>query len=99
MCDKAGFSETDYTITPLGGPGLARLFTIDFVGDNEKTNVLRAKKKAWDSLPNPDGSWLALVVPTATGDTKAIINVHKSVKVERVEKLSKTLKSEMRHPM
>ena len=88
MCNKAGINEGDYTITPLGNPGLARLYAIGFVGDNVATNVLRTKK-ARDSLRNPDGSWLELIMPTATGDTKAYINVDNFAKVERVEKLSK----------
>ena len=32
MCDQAGIKESDYTVTPLGNPGLSRLFAIDFVG-------------------------------------------------------------------
>ena len=81
---KGRYQQSDSTITPLGSQGLTRLFAIDFVGDNEKTNILRAKK-ARDSLRNPDGSWLELLVPAATGDTKAYMNVDKFPKVERVK--------------
>ena len=90
MCDQAGIKESDYTVTPLGNPGLARLFAIDFVGTDEPLNILRAKK-ARDCLRNPDGKWLEVMVPAAAGDTRAYINVDKSPKVERVEKLSKLL--------
>ena len=91
MCDKAGIGDMEYSVTPLGNPGLSRLFAVGFVGDNEKTNSLRAKK-ARQCLRNKDGSWLELVVPTPTGENiKAYINPDKSPKVERVEELSKVL--------
>jgi len=90
MCDQAGIKEAEYTVTPLGNPGLARLFAIDFVGNDEPLNILRAKK-ARECLRSPDGKWLEVMVPAAAGDTRAYINVDKSPKVERVEKLSKIL--------
>ena len=91
MCDKACINPQDYVVMPLGNPGLSRLFSIDFVGDNDGTNNLRAKK-ARECLRNPDGSWIELVVTTPAGaNTKAYINPDKSPKVERVEKLSKIL--------
>ena len=90
-CDKARVGGSEYTITPLGSPGLCRLFAIDFVGNNEKTNALRAQK-ARECFRNEDSSWLVLEAPTTTGGrTKAYINVDKSPKVERVEKLPKML--------
>ena len=91
MCDKACINPKDYVVMPLGNPGLSRLFSIDFVGDNDGTNNLRAKK-ARECLRNPDGSWIVLVVTTPAGaNTKAYINFDKSPKVERVEELSKIL--------
>jgi len=91
MCDKAGIGQTDYVVKPLGNPGLSRLFSIDFIGSDDSTNKLRAKK-ARECLRNPNGSWDEVLVPTSTGtNTKAYINADKSPKVERVEKLSKIL--------
>ena len=91
MCDKAAIKSSDYSMKPLGNLGLSRLFAIDFIGDNEGTNNMQAKK-ARECLHNPDGSWLEKVVTTPTGEnTKAYINVDKSPKVERVEKLPQIL--------
>jgi len=91
MCDKAGISQTNYVVKPLGNPGLSRLFAIDFIGSDDSTNKLRAKK-ARECLRNPNGSWDEMLVATPTGtNTKAYINADKSPKVERVEKLSKIL--------
>ena len=90
MCGQAGIADDAYTVAPLGNPALSRLFAIDFIGGDETTNNLRAKK-AKDALRSPEGKWLELVVPTATGNTRAYINPDKSPKVERVEKLSKIL--------
>jgi len=90
MCDQAGITESDYKVTPLGNPGLSRLFAIDFIGDDEPLNALRAKK-ARNCLRDADGNWMEVRVPTATGDTRAYINADKTPKVERVEKLSKIL--------
>ena len=91
MCDKAGISQTNYVVKPLGNPGLSRLFAIDFIGSDDSTNKMRAKK-ARECLRNPNGSWEQMLVTTPTGtDTKAYIDADKSPKVERVEKLSKIL--------
>ena len=91
MCDKANIKPTDYVVKPLGNPGLSRLFSIDFIGEIDSTNNMRAKK-ARECLRNPDGSWVQVVVTTPTGtNTKAYINAHKSPKVERVAKLSEIL--------
>ena len=97
MCDKADIAPSNYVVKPLGNPGLSRLFSIDFVGDSEATNNLRAKK-ARECLRNPDGSWIEIVVTTPTGaPTKAYINPDKSPKVERVEKLSKIMHKICQH--
>ena len=91
MCSKADIDSSNYTVTPLGNPGLTRMFAIDFVGGDAETNALRASK-AKGCLRNKDGSWLELVVPTpADGDTKVYINLDKSPKVERMEKLCQVL--------
>ena len=91
MCDKAGINPPDYVVKPLGNPGLSRLFSIDFIGESDVTNNLRAKKTR-ECLRNADGSWIELVVTTPAGTpTKAYINADKSPKVERVEKLSKIM--------
>ena len=90
MCDKAGIAATDYTVEPLGNPGLTKLFAIDFTGDT-KTAALRAKKSR-ECLRNDDGSWMQLMVTTPAGaTTQAYVNADKSPKIERVEKLSKIL--------
>ena len=84
MCDKACIKPSDYVVMPLGNPGLSQLFSIDFVGDNDGTNNLLAKK-ARECLRNPDGSWIELLVTTPAGpNTKAYINPDKSPKVKRV---------------
>ena len=91
MCDKAGIPESAYNVSPLGLPGLGRLFAIDFVSGDDRTNSLRADK-ARTSLRNTDGTWAELMVATpADGNTKAYINKDKGPRAERVEKLTKIL--------
>jgi hypothetical protein len=91
MCDKADIPESAYKVSPLGLPGLGKLYAIDFVSGDDKTNSLRADK-ARLSLRNADGTWAELLVATpADGNCKAYINKDKGPRAERVEKLTKIL--------